>query len=175
MAFLTAFKKQITQKLEQSSKAKTRFCDPIRSSTNESNAKIVPRIDISCQGWAVILNIKKMETGKMKKPKFEMTSGKDGKFSYQLKAANGHTVLTGRGFSSTSAVILAIAAVMRYGLYESRYVRKGTITGQHYFQLRTPSGRILGRSEMYHSYQGRENGINAVRMAVQYGRVLDLN
>jgi uncharacterized protein YegP (UPF0339 family) len=64
---------------------------------------------------------------------------------------------------------------MRYGALESRFVRKETITGKFYFQLRSPSGRILGWSEMYKSRQGRDNGILAVRRAVQYGRVLDLN
>ena len=111
----------------------------------------------------------------MRKPKFEMKSGRDGKTCYQLKNGKGDTILTGLGIASKSEAIQVIVLVMRYGLYERRFIRKETITGKYYFQLRTPSGRVIGRSELYHSYQGRENGINAIRMAVQYGRVLDLN
>jgi uncharacterized protein len=111
----------------------------------------------------------------MHKPKFEMLTGKDGKFYVHLKAANGEIILSGRGHVTKYEAIQSIASVMRYGGYDSRFVRKETPSGKFFFQLLSPSGRLLGWSEMYHSKQGRDNGIVAVRRAVQYGRVLDLN
>lgn len=111
----------------------------------------------------------------MRKPKFEMLVGKDGKFYFHLKAANGEIVLSGRGFATKYEAIQSIASVMRYGAYESRFLRRETAEGRYFFQLQAPSGRLLGWSEMYHSKQGRDNGIIAVRRAVQFGRVLDLN
>lgn len=111
----------------------------------------------------------------MRKPKFEMLAANDGKVFFQLKAANGEIVLLGRGYPNKFEAIQAIASVMRYGTYEMRYARKQTADGRHFFQLLSPSSRILGWSEMYPSKQGRDNGIMAVRRAVQFGRVLDLN
>jgi uncharacterized protein len=111
----------------------------------------------------------------MRKSKFEMLAGKDGRIYVQLKAANGETVLSGQGFVTKYEAIHSIASVMRYGAYENRFMKHETEDGKFFFQLQTPSGRILGWSELYHSKQGRDNGIVAVRRAVQFGRVLDLN
>jgi uncharacterized protein len=111
----------------------------------------------------------------MYKPQFEMLAGKDGKFYFRLKASNGEVVLSGRGYKTKSETIHAIASVMRYGGMEGRFVRKETLNRQFYFQLKAPSGQLLGWSEMYHSEIGRDNGIIAVRRAVQFGRVFDLN
>ena len=111
----------------------------------------------------------------MQKPKFEMLKGRDGKIYIHLKASNGEIILSGRGYDSKSEAIHAIGSIMRYGAMGNRFRRRESINGQHYFQLVSPSGRILGWSETYFSRQGMENGILSVRRAVQYGRVMDLN
>ena len=111
----------------------------------------------------------------MRKPKFEMLTGNDGSTYFQLKTATGTVVLTSRGFLNKVDAIQGIVSVMRFGCFESRYVRKETGTGKFFFQLLSPSGRVLGWSETYYSKQCRDNGIVAVRRAVQFGKVLDLN
>lgn len=104
-----------------------------------------------------------------------MITGNDGKTFFQLKTAIGVIVLTSRGFLNKVDAIQGIVSVMRFGVFESRYVRKETGTGKYFFQLVAPGGRVLGWSETYYSKQCRDNGIIAVRRAVQYGKVLDLN
>jgi uncharacterized protein len=111
----------------------------------------------------------------MQKPMFEMLTGKDGKIYFHLRAANGTIVLSSHGFQNKVEVIQGIARVMRYGAYESRFLRLENALGQFSFELRSPSGRTIGLSETYLSKQGRDNGIVAVRRSVQFGRVLDLN
>jgi uncharacterized protein YegP (UPF0339 family) len=111
----------------------------------------------------------------MRKPKFEMLTGNDGKIYIHLKAATGEIVLTSRGFSNKVDAIQGIASVMRFGVNDSRFVRKETDNGRYLFQLVSPGGRVLGWSEMYPSKQSRDNGIVAVRRSVQFGKVLDLN
>jgi uncharacterized protein YegP (UPF0339 family) len=111
----------------------------------------------------------------MRKPKFELCSGKDGKTYFHLKAANGEVVLAGRGFRTKPETIHAIADVMRYGLLENSFVRRESASGQYFFQLKSPAGRILGWSEIYISKQSREVGIASVKNAVQFGRIIDLD
>lgn len=110
----------------------------------------------------------------MRKPKFEILAGKDGKNYFHLKAANGEVILAGRGFATKAETIHAIASVMRYGQLESSIVRRQSTSGQFFFQVKSPSGRLLGWSEMYISKQSREVGILAVKKAVTFGRVFDL-
>lgn len=110
----------------------------------------------------------------MRKPKFEIFAGSDGKFYYRLKAANGEPIMTGRGYSSKPAVLHGIAHVMENGVEETQFVPKKSANHKFYFQLRTKSGRVIGWSELYESKQGRDNGIRSVVNASQYGRVNDL-
>lgn len=111
----------------------------------------------------------------IRKPRFELLAGKDGKFYVYLWSQAGVVVLSSRGFSNQYQAIQTISSMMRYGAFENRFLRRETADGRYFFQLLAPSGRVLGWSEMYHSKQGRDNGIVAVRRAVQAGRVLDLN
>lgn len=110
----------------------------------------------------------------MRKPKFEILAGKDGKIYPHLKAANGEIILASRGYKTKSEAMHAIASLMRYGLVETSFVRRESANGQFFFQIKSPSGRILGWSELYVAKQSRENGIDAVQRAVLHGRVLDL-
>ncbi len=111
----------------------------------------------------------------MRKPRFEMRVQHDGQILFRLKTAMGETVLNSRGYATRYEAIRGIANVMRYGGYESRYLRRESAEGKFFFQLLLPSGSVLGCSPMYHTRQGRDNGIVAARRAVQLGRVLDLN
>jgi uncharacterized protein YegP (UPF0339 family) len=111
----------------------------------------------------------------MRKPKFEILEDKAGKIRFHLKAANGEIILAGRGFKTKAEAIHGIASVMRYGALETGFVRRESLNGQFFFQVKSPSGRLLGWSELYKTRQGRETGISAVKKAVQIGRVLDLN
>lgn len=111
----------------------------------------------------------------MRKPKFEIFEGKDTKFYFRLKAANGEPILSGRAYDSKPGAIHGIATVMTEAVEESRFVRKVSANQKYFFQLRSKSGRLIGWSELYQSRQGRDNGIRAVQTAVQWGRVADLH
>jgi uncharacterized protein YegP (UPF0339 family) len=111
----------------------------------------------------------------MRKPKFEMFTGNDGKFYFRLHSPTGQTLLSSHGFQHKVDVIQGISNVMRYGAYPARFSRRETADGLYFFHLQTPGGRVVGWSKMYHSKEGRDNAIAAVRRAVQVGKVLDLN
>lgn len=110
----------------------------------------------------------------MRKPKFEIFSGKDSKYYYCLKAANGEAIMKGRGYNSKPGIIHSIANVISEAGEETRFSRKTAANGQFFFQLRAKSGRIIGWSELYQTRQGRDKGIRAVQRAVQHGRIIDL-
>ena len=110
----------------------------------------------------------------MRKPKFEIYAGKAGKIEFRLKAANGEPVLFGPGFRTKSEAIRAISNVMFYGTVAARFATRQKADGTYYFVLKTSLGRILGWSEHYHSREAMKHGIDAVRNAARFGRVLDL-
>ena len=111
----------------------------------------------------------------MKKPKFEIFVGKDGKYYYRLKAANGEPIMSGRGYATKPGIIHSIANVISESGEELRFTRKTSANNKYFFQLRAKSGRIIGWSELYQTRQGRDKGIRAVQRATQHGRVADLS
>lgn len=111
----------------------------------------------------------------MRKPKFEILVGKDDKVYFHLKASNGEILVSSRGYKTKSETIHAIASVMRYGQMDRYIVRRESVNGRHFFQIKSPSGRLLAWSETYQQKQGLETGIEAVKRAVSFGRVFDLN
>ena len=64
----------------------------------------------------------------MKKPKFEIFVGKDGKYYYRLKAANGEPIMSGRGYATKPGIIHSIANVISESGEELRFTRLGEPT-----------------------------------------------
>lgn len=110
----------------------------------------------------------------MRKPHFEISVGRDNKFEFRLKAANGEPVLFGPGFRTKSEAVRAVSDVMYHGISSARFVQKERADGQFYFQLKSPIGRLLGWSEYYHSRIAMLNGIRAVRTAAKTAAISDL-
>ena len=84
-------------------------------------------------------------------------------FNFLLLAEHGHTLLKSNAFDSIEAVEKEIESVQVNALNMSRYERKTTPDGKFYFNLKNANGSILGKSQMYSSEAGMENGILAVK------------
>jgi uncharacterized protein len=110
----------------------------------------------------------------MRKPHFEIFLGKDNKFEFRLKAANGEPVLYGPGFRNKSEAVRAVSDVMYHGISSARFVQKERADGLLYFQLKSPIGRLLGWSEYYHSRIGMLSAMRAVKTAAKSAQVVDL-
>lgn len=100
----------------------------------------------------------------MENPKFQVfKSTANSQYYYRLKARNGENILNGEGYTTKQSCLNAIASVKANAPYDSRYDRKTAANGQYYFTLKASNGEVIGVSEMYNSYQARENGIDAVK------------
>ena len=110
----------------------------------------------------------------MRKPHFEIFIGKDHKYEFRLKAANGEPVLFGPGQRSKAEAVRAVSNVMYYGISSARFVQREQPDGQFYFVLKSPIGRLLGWSENYTTRISMLNGIRAARMAAKTAQVSDL-
>ena len=103
----------------------------------------------------------------MTNPKFQIHRGKDRQFYFRLIARNGRVVLRSEGYASKSSCEKGIRAVKANVPKVERFHRKGSSDGQFYFTLTAANGEIIGVSERYTTKRGRDDGIQAVRRAVQ--------
>jgi len=94
--------------------------------------------------------------------KFELKAAKNGKFHFNLKAGNGQIILSSEMYETRKAAESGIASVKKNASDPKRYERKTSNKGGHYFNLKAGNGEPIGKSEMYTSSRGMENGIVSV-------------
>ena len=95
--------------------------------------------------------------------KFEIYKDKKGEFRFNLKAANGQTILSSQGYSSIAACENGIESVRTNSQDDNRYERLTAKNGSPYFNLKGANGQVIGNSEMYSGNSGMENGIASVK------------
>lgn len=108
-----------------------------------------------------------------KHPRFEITTDKAGKFRFKLTAKNGQVILTSEGYAAKSGCKNGIASVKKNAGDDSRYERKTSTNGKHYFNLLAANKQVIGSSEMYNSKASMENGIKSVGTNAPDAQVVD--
>jgi uncharacterized protein YegP (UPF0339 family) len=94
--------------------------------------------------------------------KFEIKTGKSGKFSFNLKASNGQVILSSESYDSRKGAEGGIASVKKNAGNDGRFERKTAKDGSAYFVLKAANGEPIGKSEMYKTKRSMENGIASV-------------
>jgi uncharacterized protein YegP (UPF0339 family) len=94
--------------------------------------------------------------------KFEIKTGKRGKFSFNLKASNGQVILSSESYDSRKGAEGGIASVKKNAGTDARFERKTAKDGSPFFVLKAANGEPIGKSEMYKTKRSMENGIASV-------------
>tara|TARA_R110002096_G_scaffold238136_1_gene429566 strand:+ start:120 stop:446 length:327 start_codon:yes stop_codon:yes gene_type:complete len=95
--------------------------------------------------------------------KFEVYTDARGEYRFRLKANNGQNILASEGYSAKAGCINGIESVRKNSQDDSKFDRKKSSNGKHYFNLKATNGQVIGTSEMYESSSGMENGIASVK------------
>jgi uncharacterized protein YegP (UPF0339 family) len=95
--------------------------------------------------------------------KYAISNTKGGGNHFNLKATNGQIILTSLMHSSMAECTDAIESVRVNCSDDNRYERKISSNNKHFFNLTSSTGQVIGKSEMYESAAGMENGIASVK------------
>ncbi len=128
------------------------------------------------------LSRKKLEDYKLERfgktvqnePCFELRKTSDGKFFFNLKAANGEIILGSESYKSKSAALNGIDFVKQNALVDDRYERKVASNRQSFFVLHATNKEPIGHSEMYSSRLAMAHGIASVKSNAPIATVTDL-
>ncbi len=104
---------------------------------------------------------------------FVIEQSKNGKFRFNLRAGNHQVILSSESYDSKSAVLNGAESVRRNAGDDSRFDRKTAKDGSAYFVIKAKNGEIIGKSQMYSSASGMENGIKSVAKSAPDATVLD--
>ena len=99
-------------------------------------------------------------------------SDKSGKFYFRLKAGNGEIILQSEAYEQKAGVQNGVNSVINHAQEDSNFERKVAKDGQDYFVLKASNGQVIGKSEMYKSKAGMENGIASVKKNASTGSVV---
>ena len=94
--------------------------------------------------------------------KFAVSTGKDNKHYFNLTAANGEVILSSQGYKAKADCMNGIESVRKNCHDEARFEKKTASNGLFYFVLTATNGQTIGKSQMYKSESGRNNGIDSV-------------
>ena len=98
-------------------------------------------------------------------------SEKSGDYFFRLKAANGEIILSSQGYKDKAGCENGIASVKTNAPDDKNYVTKDAADGTQFFNLNAANGQVIGKSQMYKSASGIENGVESVKKnAAEIGR-----
>ena len=83
--------------------------------------------------------------------RFDVFRGVDGRFYFNLHAANGAIVLSSQGYGDESNALSATFSVANYGTDAARYDIRESADGGYYFNVTAANGQVIGTSEVYSS------------------------
>ena len=95
--------------------------------------------------------------------KFEIKRASNGEFFFNLLAGNGQIVLSSEMYKAKASAQNGIESVKKNSQEENRFNTETSTSGKPYFTLKARNGEIIGRSQMYASEDGRDNGIESVK------------
>lgn len=94
--------------------------------------------------------------------RFETFRGLDGKYYFDLRAANGEIVLQSQAYASKSSATNGMSSVKTNGANAARYEQRSAADGQSYFVLKAANGQVIAMSEMYASASDAQRGEQGV-------------
>jgi len=105
--------------------------------------------------------------------KFVTSVGKDGKHYFVLKAGNGETILQSQGYAAEKSCANGIESVRKNSQDPKRFEKKVATNGKFFFTLNATNGQVIGKSQMYKTEKGRNNGIDSVGRNAPDARVVE--
>ncbi|MCK5440677.1 MAG: YegP family protein [Maribacter sp.] len=100
---------------------------------------------------------------------------KEGKHTYkfELKSQGGHTLLKSVEFSSKDEVKEIVKYLGSLNESEVIFERKTNHEGKFLFNLKSPTGVLIGQSLLYDSEAGMENGIKYLKNRITFLNALE--
>jgi uncharacterized protein len=94
---------------------------------------------------------------------YEIKKTQNGKFMFNLKAANHEVILTSEVYEQKASALAGIDSVRNNGPDDANFELKTSTSKQPYFVLKAANQQVIGKSELYSSEAAAKNGIESVK------------
>jgi uncharacterized protein YegP (UPF0339 family) len=107
----------------------------------------------------------------MAHPEFQVKTGKDDQFYFNLTAKNGQVIFSSQGYKSKDGCKNGITSVKKNASNKKHFDRIDSKDGKHYFVLKAANSKVIGKSQMYISKDSAENGIESIKTNAKLARI----
>ena len=94
--------------------------------------------------------------------RYDVFQGADGRYFFDVRAANGAIVLTSEGYTTHAGALNGAFSVADNGGQITRYRVLQGVDGRWYFNLTATNGQVIATSQMYSSKYNAERARNSV-------------
>ncbi|MBS2031764.1 MAG: YegP family protein [Deltaproteobacteria bacterium] len=94
--------------------------------------------------------------------RFDVFKGLDGKYYFDLRAANGEIVLQSQGYSTKTSANSGVTSVKINGINAARFEVRTAADSSTYFVLKAANGAVIGVSQMYGTSAAANDGIQSM-------------
>ena len=96
----------------------------------------------------------------------EITKAGANLFKFSLKTREGNILLNSIAYPSTEQLKAVVTKLSRLTAHHMAFERQTNHEGKFFFQLRDLDGKIIGKSQLYNSEAGMENGIKNLKTRI---------
>jgi len=107
----------------------------------------------------------------MAHPEFQVKTGKDDMFYFNLTAKNGQVIFSSQGYKSKDGCKTGIVSVKKNASNKKHFERIDSKDGRHYFVLKAANSKVIGKSQMYTSKESAENGIDSIKTNAKLAKI----
>ena len=104
---------------------------------------------------------------------FVIHKGRADAFRFNLRAGNHEIILSSETYKTKDSALKGVESVRTNSQDDARFTRKTAKDGSSYFVLTAKNGEVIGKSEMYSSTRGMENGIKSVAANAPGAKLVD--
>ncbi len=97
---------------------------------------------------------------------FEIRKEENKTYRFELKSVDGQNLLDSVSFKSKHQIKKTINELGPTTLNELLFERKTDYNGKFLFNLKSPSGQLIGNSGLFESEAGMENGIKHIKKRI---------
>jgi uncharacterized protein YegP (UPF0339 family) len=97
----------------------------------------------------------------------EIKQRKNKAYQFRLKSAGGQTLLKSIDFNSKEDIENTVRQLSPLAQAHNSIERKTNYDGNFMFNLKDQNGRLIGKSQLYSSEAGMENGISNMKRSIR--------
>jgi hypothetical protein len=123
----------------------------------------------------IFAKVNRLEAAETGGAAFNVFKGLDGKYYFNLQAANGEIVLASQSYTTKSSAKKGVASIRTNGGDVANFEVRAAQNDQSYFVLKAANGKVIATGETYVSESNAEAAVESISALIASEQIADPN